>query len=149
LLILLTLLPGFLFWPIVSYPSASIPTWIDQDDREASEYDLLSRSDAESTDLAEFAKYVPVGFTRNGYSMQGAGSAVEWIGDYVYLAAASVLQVYYAPLGARPELIHEIELRDWVREMDIAENTLFLAARGDGLYAFDLGNARRSGVGTL
>jgi hypothetical protein len=70
--------------------------------------------------------------------MQGAASAVEWYGDYIYLAAASVLQVYHAPSGTGPNLVREIELRDWAREMDIAGNTLFIAARGDGLYAFDL-----------
>lgn len=71
--------------------------------------------------------------------MQGAGSAVEWYGDYIYLAAASVLQIYYAPPGVEPiHLEYEIEFRDWVREMAVDGDTLFVAARGDGLSAFDL-----------
>ncbi len=80
----------------------------------------------------------PVGFTREDYSMQGYASAVEWYGDYIYLAASTVLQVYYAPPGAVPQLMHELELRDWVREMAVAGDALFVAARGDGLFAFDL-----------
>ena len=87
-----------------------------------------------------FADEPPVGLTRADYTMQGAASAVEWYGDYVYLAAASVVQVYYAPPGAEPALCHEIEFRDWVREMSVDGDTLFVAARGDGLFAFDLGS---------
>ena len=122
-LILLTLLSGFLSRLIVP---------------DCNESDSLFRSDVGLVDPQGFGNDVPVGFMREGYSMQGAASAVEWYGDYIYLAAASVLQVYHAPPGASPDLIREIELRDWVREMDIAGNTLFVAARGDGLYAFDL-----------
>jgi hypothetical protein len=107
---------------------------------DSSEGDSPSQSDAGLADLTGLGNKVLVGFTREGYSMQGAASAVEWHGDYIYLAAASVLQVYHAPPGAGPDLIREIELRDWVREMDIAGDTLLLAARGDGLYAFDLAN---------
>lgn len=85
-----------------------------------------------------FANESPAGFLRSGYALQGAASAVAWHGDYVYLAAAAVLQVYYAPPGATPTLVRELELRDWVREMAVDGDTLFLAARGDGLYALDL-----------
>ena len=54
-------------------------------------------------------------------------------------AAASVLQVFHAPSDGTPgRLDHEIEFRDWVREMAVSDGTLFVAARGDGLHAFDL-----------
>jgi hypothetical protein len=72
--------------------------------------------------------------------MQGAGSAVAWYEEYIYLAAMSVLQIYHVPSGADPDLKYEIEFRDWAREIMVDGDTLFLAARGDGLYAFDLTN---------
>jgi hypothetical protein len=96
------------------------------------------RPDLKDNDCDGFGDEPPVGFTRQGQSMQGFASAVEWHGDYVYVSAAAVLQVYHAPPGSQPELVHEIEFRDWVREMDVTGDTLFVAARGDGLFALDL-----------
>lgn len=80
----------------------------------------------------------PVGLARVGHLMQGIATAVTWFGDYVYVAALAVLQVYRAAPGEAPVLVREIELRDWGREMAVDNGTLFVAARGDGLYAFDL-----------
>lgn len=85
-----------------------------------------------------FADEPPIGFEREGSSMQGFASAVDWYGDYVYVAAGSVLQVYDTGSGARPELTAEIEFRDWVRQMDVEGAMLFVAARGDGVIALDL-----------
>ena len=87
-----------------------------------------------------FADEPPIGFTREAHSMQGAGTAAAWYGDYVYLAAAAVLQVFYAPPGSTPERVgDEIEFRDWIREMIVVGDHLFVAARGDGVFALDLG----------
>ena len=98
----------------------------------------IERPDLKDNDCDGFGDEPPVGFVREGYSMQGFASAVAWYGEQVYLAAAAVLQVYSAPPDATPRLVHEIELRDWVREMVVAGDTLFVAARGDGLLAFSL-----------
>jgi hypothetical protein len=142
LLILLILLSALVSELIVLHSSAAIPSdpgrFIADSSSfhcepfvpDCSESDVLSGSKAAWGEVSGFGKELPVGFDREGYSMQGAASAVEWYGGYVYLAAASVLQVYHVPPGATPELIHEIELRDWVREMEIAGDTLFMAARG-------------------
>jgi len=102
--------------------------------------DAEEQPDFQDNNCNGFGDEPPIGFVREDYSMQGAGSAVAWYGDYVYLAAASVLQVYHAPPGAEPGFIQEIEFRDWGREMVVDGDTLFVAARGDGLYAFDLTN---------
>jgi len=96
------------------------------------------QADLKDDNCNGFGDEPPVGFVRQGYSGQGFASAVEWYGDYVYLAAGAVLQVYHAPPGSEPELVREIEFRDWVREMVVDGDTLFVAARGDGLFAFDL-----------
>jgi hypothetical protein len=99
---------------------------------------IEERADLKDNNCNGFADEPPVGFAREDYTMQGAATAVKWYGDYVYLTAAAVLQVYHAPPGSPPQLIQEIEFRDWVREMSIGGSTLFVAARGDGLFAFDL-----------
>lgn len=95
-------------------------------------------ADIKDNNCNGFADEPPKDFFRDDYSMQGAGSAVEWYGEYLYLGAAAVLQVFHAPAGSEPELIREIEFRDWIREMAVSGDTLFLAARGDGLFALDL-----------
>ena len=82
----------------------------------------------------------PFGITRVARSMAGYASAVEWDGDYIYLAASTVLQVYFAPRDEPPKLVHEIEVRDWIPEMEVVDETLFVAARGDGLLVFDISN---------
>lgn len=82
---------------------------------------------------------VPIGFTREGGALRGGmASAVEWYGDYVYVAAAASLQVFYAPPGNAPILVHDIEMRDMGREMVRVRDVLFIANRGDGLLAFNL-----------
>ena len=95
-------------------------------------------ADIKDNNCNGFADEPPVGFNRVTSSGQGAASAVEWYGDYIYLAAAAVLQVYYGPPGTEPQLIREIELPDWIREMAVDGDTLFVAARGAGLLAYDL-----------
>jgi hypothetical protein len=93
-----------------------------------------------------------VGFTREGFYMQGLAYAVELYehddGLYVYLAAGAVLQVYCREGEAAPVLVAEIEFRDRVKDMIIKENTLFVTAGGDGLHAIaldDPSNPKRAG----
>ena len=88
----------------------------------------------------------PVGMALEGFSLQGAALSVEWYGDeqvqYAYVGAGSVLQVYEIEPVTGAQLVHEINLRDLPRDMKVAEHpggaTLFVAVRGDGLWAFDL-----------
>jgi hypothetical protein len=154
--VLLVLSGSFLLLPTVACLAASVsadPTWCDQDSdgfcpkphgTDCDDSDSLTypgaeeRPDLKDNNCNGFGDEPPVGFTREGYSGQGFASAVEWYEDYVYLAAAAVLRVYHAPPGTEPTLVHEIEFRDWVREMAVDGDTLFVAARGDGLFAFDL-----------
>ena len=96
------------------------------------------RADLKDNNCNGFGDEPPVGFAREASTMQGFASAVEWYGEYIYLAAGAVLQIYRAPAGAQPTLVYEIEMRDWAREMAVDGDTLFVAARGDGLLAFDL-----------
>ncbi len=99
---------------------------------------LLGLLGGQAANCNGFGDEPPIGFERRTATMQGFASAIAWRGNYVYLAAGAELQVYLAPPGATPRLLHEIELRDWVREMAIDGATLLLADRGDGLLAYDL-----------
>ena len=95
---------GFLIRPIAARPPISpyadpawcdedgdgfcpTPVWSDCDDSDP----LIHPGAEEQADFIDnncngFGDESPIGFTREGYSMQGAASAVEWYGDYVYLA---------------------------------------------------------------
>jgi len=116
-----------------------IPFGADCDDNDSLTYPGAAElADLKDNNCTGFGDEPPVGFTRQGYSGQGFASAVTWYGDYVYVAASAVLQVYHAPLGSDPVLVSEIEFRDWVRELVVDGDTLFVAARGDGLFAYDL-----------
>jgi hypothetical protein len=117
------------------------PIWSDCNDNDPLIYPgAEEQADFIDSNCNGFGDEPPIGFTREDYAMQGTGSAVEWYGEYIYLAATSVLQIYHASPGAAPtRLEYEIEFRDWAREMAVDGETLFVAARGDGLYAFDLG----------
>lgn len=82
---------------------------------------------------------VAIGLTREKAALKGGTAmAVEYYGDYVYVAASSWLKIYLAPPGSIPIMVGQVELREMVREMHISGNTLFLANRGDGLIAMDL-----------
>jgi hypothetical protein len=96
------------------------------------------RADLKDNNCSGFEDEPPLGFVRQGFTMGGAASAVAWYGDYIYLAAMATMRVYHAPEGEVPLQVYEFELRDWAREMVVDGETLFVAARGDGLYAFDL-----------
>jgi len=140
--VLLVLSGSFLLLPTVACLAASVsadPTWCDQDSdgfcpkphgTDCDDSDSLTypgaeeRPDLKDNNCNGFGDEPPVGFTREGYSGQGFASAVEWYEDYVYLAAAAVLRVYHAPPGTEPTLVHEIEFRDWVREMAVDGDTL-------------------------
>jgi len=120
---------GFCFWPFGQ----------DCDDNDSQTYPGADeRPDLKDNNCSGFEDEPPLGFKRLGYTMGGAGSSVAWYGDYLYLAAAATLRVYHAPQGGTPQQVYETELRDWGREMVVDGDTLFIAARGDGLHAFDL-----------
>ena len=85
-----------------------------------------------------FGDEPPCGFSRVDQSTQGFAGAVAWYEDYLYLAAGSIVQVYDTEPGPRPELVYEVEYRDWVRQLVVAGDHLFVAARGDGVAALDL-----------
>jgi hypothetical protein len=128
------------------------PSWCDQDGdgfcpfpfQDCDDHDPLTypgaeeRADLKDNNCNGFGDEPPLGFTRQDYSGGAFASAVAWKGEYVYLTAGAVLQTYYAPPASTPQLVNEIELRDWARKMVIDGDTLFIAARGDGLYALDL-----------
>jgi hypothetical protein len=116
-----------------------VPFGTDCDDTDSNSYPGAEEvADLKDNNCSGFEDEPPLGFNREAYAMGGAASAVAWYGDYVYLAAAAILRVYHAPPGTEPQQVYETELRDWVREMVVDGDTLFVAARGDGLYAFDL-----------
>ena len=96
------------------------------------------RADLKDNNCSGFEDEPPLGIIREEYSMGGAASAVAWYGDYIYLAAMATVRVYHTPSDGEPQQVYEFELRDWAREMIVDGETLFIAARGDGLQAFDL-----------
>jgi len=112
---------------------------LDCDDNDPQTYPgAEERADLKDNNCSGFEDEPPLGFDRVGYTMGGAASSVAWYGDYIYLTAGTTLRVYHAPSGGAPLQIYETELRDWGREMTVDGDTLFVAARGDGLQAFDL-----------
>ena len=115
----------------------SWPADCDDNDPE-SHPNALEQPDIKDNNCNGFQDEPPVGFEWSDFSMQGAASAVARYNDYVYVSASAVLQVYHVPETGAPSFVRELPLRDSVRKMVVDGSTLFLAARGAGLLAYDL-----------
>jgi len=116
-----------------------IPFGADCDDSDPdTNPDVEELPDLKDNNCSGFEDEPPLGLKREGFTMGGAAGAVEWYGEYIYLAASATMRVYHAPPGSVPIEVDEFEMRDWVREMAVDGDTLFMAARGDGLHAYDL-----------
>ncbi len=71
------------------------PIWSDCNDDDP----LIHPNAEEQADFIDnncngFGDEPPIGFVREDYSMQGAGSAVAWYEEYIYLAAMSGLSYF-------------------------------------------------------
>ena len=89
----------------------------------------------------------PKGLQKDGCVGRGCATAVAADEAFIYAGAGNVLKILSKEAlrngddTSRQQVGTEIYFRDTIRDMVVADQTLFVAATGDGLYAFDLRNA--------
>jgi hypothetical protein len=57
------------------------------------------------------------------------GKGLELFGDYVYIANAYILQVISVSTPAHPVILETIELKDYTRDVEVADNYAYLAGQ--------------------